>query len=204
MYRVVKRTIDVAVSLFGLVLFSPLFACIAVVNLIIHGRPVLFRQTRPGLNAAMFNMVKFRTMNHATDEHGNLLPDKVRLTRWGRFLRTTSLDEIPELWNVLRGDMSLIGPRPLLPEYLAHYTEAQKRRHEVRPGITGLAQVAGRNALTWEQKFAYDVIYVDSMSFVTDLKILMRTMGMVLKREGINTAEGDAMPKFGSHGSETQ
>ena len=137
-------------------------------------------------------------MTTATDEQGHLLPDSVRLTSWGRFLRATSLDEIPELWNVLRGDMSLIGPRPLLPEYLPHYTPAQMRRHEVRPGITGLAQVEGRNALSWEEKFSYDVQYVDGLSLTNDLRILVKTIALVLKREGINTASGESMPKFGS------
>ncbi|MBW3656191.1 MAG: sugar transferase [Gemmatimonadetes bacterium] len=155
------------------------------------GSPVLFRQTRPGLHGRAFTMYKFRTMRHAYDREGRPLPDPARLTRVGRLLRSTSLDELPELFNVLRGDMSLVGPRPLLPEYLPLYSEEQARRHEVRPGITGWAQVNGRNAITWEQKFRLDVWYVDNHSLRLDALILLRTVAKVLAREGINQ-EGQA------------
>jgi len=138
-------------------------------------------------------------MTNERDIHGDLLSDEVRLTSWGKFLRSSSLDELPELWNVLKGDMSLVGPRPLLPEYLDHYTAQQKRRHEVRPGITGLAQVQGRNELSWDEKFSFDVTYVDHCSLALDVKIIAKTVMSVLKREGINTADGAAMPKFGSN-----
>ena len=157
---------------------------------------MLFRQTRPGLDAKPFVLYKFRTMTNKTDEKGNLLPDEERLTRFGRFLRSTSLDELPELLNVLKGDMSLVGPRPLLMEYLPLYSREQARRHEVKPGITGWAQVNGRNALTWQQKFEMDVWYVDHVSFVLDMKILLRTLFKVLKREAINQPGKATMEKF--------
>jgi len=160
------------------------------------GRPVLFKQMRPGLNAKPFYMYKFRTMTNEKDEQGNPLSDEQRLTRLGRFLRSTSLDELPELFNVLKGDMSLVGPRPLLMQYLARYTPEQARRHEVKPGITGWAQVNGRNAITWEEKFALDVWYVDNWSLWLDIKILAMTVVKVFKREGIS-AKGEAtMPEF--------
>jgi len=160
------------------------------------GRPVLFRQKRPGLKGEPFSIVKFRTMNNERDETGNLLPDELRLTRFGRFLRSTSLDELPEIWNVLRGEMSLVGPRPLLMEYLDRYSEDQAKRHDVLPGITGLAQVKGRNALCWEEKFAYDIEYVDNHNLWVDMKILAMTGLSIFRREGIS-AEGYAtMPFF--------
>jgi lipopolysaccharide/colanic/teichoic acid biosynthesis glycosyltransferase len=171
---------------------------VASINAKVHGLPIFFSQVRPGLNEKPFRMYKFRTMTNERDAQGQLLPDDVRLTSWGKFLRATSLDELPELWNVLKGDMSVVGPRPLLPEYLEHYTATQKRRHEVRPGIPGLAQVQGRNELSWAEKFTFDVAYVDGLSLALDAKIIAKTVLSVLKREGINTVEGVAMPKFGS------
>lgn len=181
-----KRLFDFVFSLLGLLLLAPVLALIAVGVRIKLGAPVLFRQQRPGLHAQLFTIYKFRTMTNAKDQEGNLLPDAERLTSFGRFLRSTSLDELPELWNVLRGDMSLVGPRPLLTQYLDRYTPEQARRHEVCPGITGWAQVNGRNALTWEQKFALDVWYVDHLSFWLDLKIIVLTIWKILKREGIS------------------
>jgi len=198
MYKFFKRTADIFLSAFALVLLSPAVLLVALINVKVHGLPVLFSQVRPGLNEKLFRMYKFRTMTNERDVHGELLPDEVRLTSWGKFLRSSSLDELPELWNVLKGDMSLVGPRPLLPEYLDHYSIEQKRRHEVRPGVTGLAQVQGRNELNWEEKFSFDVTYVDDCSLKLDLKVIAKTVMLVLKREGINTADGAAMPKFGS------
>lgn len=161
-------------------------AIVAVLVRIVHGKPVLFRQNRPGYQSSLFTVYKFRTMNNARDKQGNLLPDEQRLTRLGRFLRSSSLDELPELFNVLRGEMSLVGPRPLFKHYLERYSPEQARRHEVLPGITGWAQVNGRNALDWEEKFRLDVWYVDNWSFGLDLKILLLTLWKVIKREGIS------------------
>ena len=185
-----------AMALLGLLLLSPVMLVIGVMVWRAMGWPVLFEQVRPGLLGKPFRMLKFRSMRHALDSHGQPLPDDQRLTRFGHFLRASSLDELPELWNVLKGDMSLVGPRPLLMEYLPLYTPEQARRHEVRPGITGWAQVNGRNALSWEEKFALDVWYVDNRSFWLDIKILWMTVARVLKRDGIS-AQGEAtMPKF--------
>jgi len=198
MYKAIKRTADILVSALALVLLSPVVLIVALINARVHGLPVLFSQVRPGRGEELFQMYKFRTMTGQRDSAGELLPDEIRLTSWGKFLRASSLDELPELWNVLKGDMSLVGPRPLLPEYLDHYTATQKRRHDVRPGITGLAQVQGRNELSWDAKFKFDVDYVDGLSLALDLKIIAKTVLSVLKREGINTVEGAAMPKFGT------
>lgn len=196
-----KRGIDILGSALGLVLLAPAFLVIAAVIWLALGRPVLFAQRRPGRNGEPFVLYKFRTMREVRDSQGNFLPDEKRLTRLGRFLRATSLDELPELWNVLKGDMSLVGPRPLLMEYLEHYTRDQFRRHAVKPGLTGWAQVNGRNALTWEEKFKLDVWYVDHRSLWLDVKILWLTFVTVIKREGIS-AEGHAtMPKFKGTGS---
>ena len=174
----------------------PVVAVLSVLIVLKLGQPIIFRQTRPGLNGRPFKMIKFRTMNNQCDVDGNLLPDAKRLTAFGRFLRSTSLDELPELWNVLKGDMSLVGPRPLLLEYLPLYSSEQARRHEVRPGITGWAQVNGRNALSWEEKFKLDVWYVDNRSIWLDLKILLLTVKKVFVRDGIS-ADGEAtMSKF--------
>lgn len=191
-----KRFIDIIFASIGLVLLSPLLVFIAIAIRINLGKPILFKQVRPGLKGKPFEMYKFRTMTNERDEHGNLLPDESRLTKLGKFLRSTSIDELPELFNVLKGDMSLVGPRPLLMKYLDRYTDEQARRHEVKPGITGLAQINGRNALSWEEKFELDVWYVDNWSLWLDFKILFLTIGKVFKREGIS-AEGEAtMPEF--------
>lgn len=191
-----KRFFDLTAALFGLILFGPL---ILVLILLIRQKlasPIFFTQTRPGLHGKPFKMIKFRTMTDARDADGNLLPDSVRLTPFGRFLRSTSLDELPELWNVLKGDMSLVGPRPLLMEYLPRYTPEQARRHQARPGITGWAQVNGRNAISWEEKFQMDVWYIDHQSFWLDMKILFFTIRKVLLREGISAQNDVTMPKF--------
>lgn len=184
--KLLKRLIDIGLASVALVLLSPVLLVIAGSVWFFLGSPVLFTQNRPGLNAKIFKMIKFRTMRDATDSNGNTLPDSERLTKFGLFLRASSLDELPELWNVLKGDMSLVGPRPLLIEYLALYTPEQMRRHEVRPGITGWAQVNGRNAISWEEKFKLDVWYVDNRSFWLDMKILLLTMKKVFVREGIS------------------
>ena len=186
--KIIKRFLDFIIALIGLILILPLFVLV-IVGLFFanHGKPFFF-QIRPGKNGRLFKIIKFKTMNDKKDSEGNLLSDDYRLTKIGAFVRKTSLDEIPQLLNVLKGDMSLIGPRPLLPEYLPLYNESQRRRHEVKPGITGWAQVNGRNAISWEQKFEYDVWYVENISFVLDLQILNKTIKKVFKREGI-TAE---------------
>lgn len=191
-----KRIIDIVAAVLGLVILSPLLLSVAVVVRLRLGSPVLFRQVRPGLGGKPFSIYKFRTMKELWDAKGNPLPDEARLTGVGRFLRATSLDELPELWNVLKGDMSLVGPRPLLMEYLERYTPEQARRHEVKPGITGWAQVNGRNALTWEEKFKLDVWYVDHWSLWLDLKILWLTVAKVVKRDGISAAGHATMPEF--------
>jgi lipopolysaccharide/colanic/teichoic acid biosynthesis glycosyltransferase len=183
---IAKRVFDLALTIPGLILLSPAMAVVAIWIRIKAGRPVIFAQARPGRQGMLFNVYKFRTMTDECDAQGNLLPDKARLPRWGRFLRATSLDELPELVNVLRGEMSLVGPRPLLARYLERYTPEQARRHEVRPGITGWAQVNGRNALNWEDKFRLDVWYVDHWSFWFDLRILGMTLWKVFRREGIS------------------
>jgi len=196
----VKRVLDITASIFALVLLSPIILLITLLIRCRLGSPVLFRQTRPGLNGKPFEMIKFRTMRDAFDENGKPLPDSERITPFGRFLRSTSLDELPELWNVLKGDMSLVGPRPLLMEYLPLYSKEQYRRHEVRPGVTGWAQVNGRNALSWDEKFKLDVWYVENHSFWLDIKILLLTVKKVLVRDGIS-AEGQAtMERFRGSG----
>lgn len=196
---ITKRVLDVAGSSIGLVVLSPFLLLVAVAIRITLGEPILFRQGRPGSGGELFTLYKFRTMNDAKDSAGRLLPDNERLEPLGRFLRKTSLDETPELINVLKGDMSLIGPRPLLTEYLDLYTPDQARRHLVKPGISGWAQVNGRNALTWDERFALDLWYIDNWTIGLDLKILWMTLAKVLKREGIS-AEGHAtMPKFTGH-----
>lgn len=185
-YQFFKRAFDVVVSFGGLIFFSPVLLIAGLFTLLSIGKPIFFRQIRPGLHGKPFAMVKFRTMTDARDSDGTLLPDAERLTPFGQFLRRSSIDELPELINVLRGEMSLVGPRPLLMQYLDRYTSEQARRHEVKPGITGWAQINGRNAISWEEKFAYDVWYVDHCSLGLDLKILGLTFGKVLKREGIS------------------
>lgn len=191
-----KRFLDTVVAGFALVLLAPVLAGLALLVRGNLGAPVLFRQIRPGLQGEPFVMMKFRTMRDAVDAQGGVLPDEKRLTQFGRFLRSTSLDELPGLWSVFKGDMSLVGPRPLLMEYLPLYTPEQARRHDARPGITGWAQVNGRNAISWEEKFRLDVWYVDNQSLWLDIKVLFMTVKKVLVRDGIN-AEGEAtMSKF--------
>jgi sugar transferase EpsL len=194
--QVLKRALDLVGSAVALVLFAPLMLYIAWRVQKELGKPVLFRQVRPGLNGKPFVMYKFRTMTEERDAEGRLLPDEKRLTPFGRFLREYSLDELPEFFNVLRGEMSLVGPRPLLMEYLDRYTPEQARRHEVKPGITGWAQVNGRNALSWEEKFKLDVWYVDNWTIWLDLKILWLTLVKVLRREGISAHGHATMPEF--------
>jgi sugar transferase EpsL len=196
MYLFIKRCMDMVGSGLGLVIFSPILMVLAILIRIRMGRPIMFKQMRPGLHGRSFFMYKFRTMTDERDANGALLADEQRLTRLGRFLRSTSLDELPELFNVLKGDMSLVGPRPLLMQYLQRYTPEQARRHEVKPGITGWAQVNGRNAITWEEKFALDVWYVDNWSLWLDIKILAITVVKVFKREGISAAGEATMPEF--------
>ncbi len=191
-----KRAFDIVVATTALAIFSPAIAVLAVLIRKRLGAPVLFSQKRPGLAGKPFRILKFRTMTDDRDPDGTLLPDAARLTPFGKWLRATSLDEVPELWNVVKGDMSLVGPRPLLMEYLPLYTPEQARRHEVRPGITGWAQVNGRNAITWEEKFRLDTWYVDNQSISLDIRILVKTLSKVLRREGIS-ADGEAtMPRF--------
>lgn len=193
---IIKRIMDIVLSTIGLIVLSPVFIIVSIMVYIKLGRPIFFIQERPGKDGEIFKMIKFRTMLNTKDEYGNLLPNEKRLTKFGRFLRSTSLDELPELINVLKGDMSLVGPRPLLVEYLPLYNEHQARRHEVRPGITGLAQVNGRNAISWEEKFNYDVWYVDNFSLLLDIQILVKTIIKVFKRENINQSENVTMTKF--------
>jgi len=194
--QAIKRVVDIAGASVGIILVAPVLLVVSLLVLLTMGRPVLFRQQRPGLRGKPFTLYKFRTMRDARTASGELLPDDLRLTTFGKWLRSTSLDELPELFNVLKGEMSLVGPRPLLMEYLPRYSPDQARRHEVKPGITGWAQVNGRNALTWEEKFRMDVWYVDHWNLWLDMKILLLTIWKVLKREGIS-AEGSAtMPVF--------
>lgn len=188
MYRkYFKRPLDFIMALVGLIVLSPVMLVIAILVRIKLGSPVIFNQPRPGLNEKIFTLYKFRTMTDERDENGELLPDEQRLTPFGTWLRSTSLDELPELWNILKGDMSFVGPRPLLVEYLPLYNEQQRRRHIVRPGLTGLAQVSGRNAVSWEEKFLLDIEYINNITFWGDLAILAKTVLAVLRREGINS-----------------
>lgn len=196
-----KRALDILVSLAGLLLLSLLLLLLAMLVRIFLGSPVLFRQIRPGMDAQPFEILKFRTMLDANGPDGVPLPDAQRLTRFGRFLRASSLDELPELWNVLKGEMSLVGPRPLLMEYVPLYDATQRRRHEVRPGITGWSQINGRNAISWDEKLALDIWYVDNRSLWLDIKILFLTVWAIINRDGINSSEEVPMPKFtGSKG----
>ncbi len=191
-----KRLFDILVSLFVLTFFSPIYLFLAYKVKKNLGSPVLFKQVRPGLHGKPFEMVKFRTMKDAVDAQGNPLPDAERLTEFGKMLRATSLDELPEFWNVLKGEMSLVGPRPLLMEYLPLYNKRQAKRHEVKPGITGYAQVNGRNAISWEQKFELDTWYVENRSFWLDTKILFKTVWKVVAKDDINAVNDATMPKF--------
>ena len=197
-----KRAMDFALSLMAILVLMPVFLVVAVFVRIKLGGPVLFSQERPGRNEKIFKLYKFRTMTNERDSEGKLLPDEVRLTKFGRILRSTSLDELPELFNILKGDMSIIGPRPLLVRYLPRYNTEQKRRHEVRPGLSGLAQVNGRNAISWEDKFKYDVEYVENVTFLGDWKIIWKTVCNVIKREGISSETSATMEEF--MGSETE
>ena len=203
--RVIKRIIDLVLSGIALLVLSPVYLILAILVRIKLGSPVLFSQERPGKNEKVFRMYKFRSMTDARDADGNLLPDEERLTHFGAALRATSLDELPELWNIFKGDMSIVGPRPLLVRYLPRYNERQHRRHDVRPGLTGWAQVNGRNAISWEQKFEYDVEYVEKESFLFDVKILFMTVGKVLHRSGITSEGNITMEEFmGDEGADTQ
>jgi undecaprenyl phosphate N,N'-diacetylbacillosamine 1-phosphate transferase len=194
--KFIKRPMDITLALIAIIVLSPVLLVVAFLVRVKLGSPVLFKQQRPGLNEKIFTVYKFRTMTEERDENGELLPDSVRLTKFGRFLRSTSIDELPELLNILRGGMSIIGPRPLLVQYLLLYDEHQKRRHEVRPGLSGLAQVSGRNAISWEDKFNLDVEYVDNMSFISDWKIIFLTLKKVFIREGINSKAAATMEPF--------
>jgi len=194
--RFFKRLFDFVLALIGLIVLSPVLLIVAILVRVKLGKPILFKQKRPGLNEKIFTLYKFRTMTDKRDENGNLLPDSERLTKFGKFLRSTSLDELPELFNILKGDMSFVGPRPLLVEYLQLYNQVQRRRHEVRPGLTGLAQINGRNAISWEEKFKIDIQYVDNLTFLKDIKILFLTVIKVLKREGISSENSVTMERF--------
>ena len=191
-----KRVIDFLIALIGLVLLSPVFIVVMVLLYFANQGKPFFLQARPGLNEKIFNIIKFKTMNDKKDGQGNYLPDSERLTRIGSFIRQTSLDELPQLINVLKGDMALIGPRPLLPQYLSLYNESQKRRHNIRPGITGWAQVNGRNAISWTMKFELDIWYIDNVSFATDCKVMFLTLKKVIKKEGINQADQATVEAF--------
>ncbi len=191
-----KSIFDKTLALFLIILFSPIYIVVSLLIFFKMGSPILFRQKRPGYKEKIFGIYKFRTMTNEKDANGNLLPDDKRLIGIGRFIRSTSLDELPQLFNVLKGEMSFVGPRPLLKEYLPLYNEKQKRRHDVKPGITGWAQVNGRNAISWEQKFDYDVWYVDNQSFLLDIKILWLTFLKVVKRSDISSSTSSTMEKF--------
>lgn len=194
--KYIKRVMDFILSLIAIIVLSPIMLLVALLVRTNLGSPVIFKQERPGLNEKIFTMYKFRTMTDERDENGELLPDSERLTKFGKFLRSTSLDELPELFNILKGDMSIVGPRPLLVEYLPLYNEHQRRRHEVRPGLSGLAQVNGRNAISWEEKFDLDVQYVDNITFLGDWKIILLTIKKALMREGINSETAVTMEPF--------
>ena len=194
--KFIKRPQDFICALLGLIVLSPVILITAILVRVKLGSPVIFKQQRPGKDEKIFNLYKFRSMTDAKDENGELLPDEIRLTAFGKKLRSTSLDELPELINILKGDMSVVGPRPLLVRYLPRYNEHQKRRHEVRPGFTGYAQVNGRNSITWEDKFDKDVYYVDHISFLGDWKIIFKTVSTVLKRDGISSDTHATMEEF--------
>ena len=194
--KYIKRPLDFILSLIAIIILSPLILIVAILVRIKLGKPLIFKQQRPGKNEKIFTLYKFRTMTDKKDENGNLLPDEQRLTKFGKALRSTSLDELPELINILKGDMAIVGPRPLLVEYLPLYNEEQKHRHYVRPGLTGLAQISGRNAITWEEKFKEDIEYVNNITFIQDTKIILKTFVKVFKKEGINQEGNATMRKF--------
>lgn len=199
MYRkYVKRLLDIVLSLIAIVITLPIFLLTGILVLIFLGKPAIFRQKRPGKNEKIFTMYKFRTMTKGKNRNGDMLPDELRLTKFGKFLRKTSLDEIPEFINILKGDMSFVGPRPLLIEYLPYYTKEEHHRHDVRPGLTGLAQVSGRNLLNWNDRFKKDIEYVYNLSFLFDLKIVFKTIYKVIKREGINDQNSATMTSLAS------
>lgn len=203
MYRkYIKRLLDFILSLIAIIILSPILLIVAILVRIKLGSPVIFKQKRPGLHERIFTLYKFRTMTDQKDEQGNLLPDEIRLTKFGKLLRSTSLDELPELFNILKGDMSVVGPRPLLIRYLPLYNEHQKHRHDVRPGFTGWAQCNGRNAISWEEKFDLDVYYIRHVSFLLDLKVIFKTIKIVLFREGISSNTSVTMEEFRGNGSE--
>lgn len=185
MYKYIKRFFDIVSSLIAIIVLSPVLVITSILVRTKLGSPVLFKQERPGKDEKIFTLMKFRTMTDERDENGELLPDEVRLTKFGKFLRSTSIDELPELFNILKGDMSVIGPRPLLVQYLPYYTEEERHRHDVRPGLSGLAQANGRNNVTWEEKFAWDIKYVNEMSLILDINILLKTVFNVLKRDDV-------------------
>ncbi|MDT2819130.1 sugar transferase [Vagococcus lutrae] len=191
-----KRIIDVLASGIGLIILSPVFLILFLLVRTKIGSPVIFKQKRPGKDERIFDMYKFRTMTDEKDSAGNLLPDDERLTSFGKKLRSTSLDELPEMWNIFKGDMSIVGPRPLLVKYLPLYNERQKKRHNVRPGLTGLAQINGRNAISWEDKFKYDIEYVDDLTFFMDVKIFIKTIKKVFVKEGITSSSSQTMEEF--------
>lgn len=202
--KYIKRLLDIIISFTALVIFSPVLLVVAVLVRTKLGSPVIFHQDRPGYHEKVFQLCKFRSMTDVRGADGELLPDEVRLTKFGKALRATSLDELPELWNILKGDMSLIGPRPLLVKYLPLYNEFQRHRHDVKPGLTGWAQVNGRNTITWEQRFEYDVYYVNHISFLMDLKILFQTVAVVFRHSDINSATDATMEAFTGTGSKTE
>lgn len=199
--KYMKRLLDIILSGMALVILSPVLLIVAVLVRTKLGSPVIFHQERPGKDEKIFTLCKFRTMTDGKDENGNLLPDEVRLTRFGKLLRSTSLDELPELWNILKGDMSIVGPRPLLVRYLPYYTEEERKRHSVRPGLTGYAQINGRNALNWEDRFAYDLAYVEKCSLALDIKILFETVGKVFKRSGTLSGAAQTVEDFDKYRS---
>ncbi|MDQ0873151.1 undecaprenyl phosphate N,N'-diacetylbacillosamine 1-phosphate transferase [Paenibacillus sp. V4I3] len=192
----IKRPQDLILTLIALIIISPILLVVAIMVRFKLGSPVLFTQERPGMNGEIFKIYKFRTMTDEKDENGELFPDSIRLTKFGRFLRSTSLDELPELWNIIRGEMAIVGPRPLLNQYLPLYSEYQKRRHEMRPGLSGHAQINGRNAISWDDKFKLDVDYVNNVSFIGDWKIIFLTFKMVFMREGISSNTSVTMEPF--------
>ena len=194
--KYIKRILDFMLSLLALIVLSPIMLVIYILVRIKLGKPAIFKQKRPGKNEEIFTLYKFRTMTDEKDENGNLLPDEKRLTKFGKFLRSTSLDELPELINIIKGDMAIVGPRPLLVEYLEYYTEEEKHRHDVRPGLTGLAQVSGRNTITWEEKFKQDNKYIKNITSINDIKIIIKTIGKVFKRDGISQDGNATIEKF--------
>lgn len=198
--RYIKRPMDFVLSFFALLVLSPVFGIVAILVRLKLGSPVIFKQERPGFHEKIFTLYKFRTMTDQRDDAGNLLPDEKRLTKFGKFLRSTSLDELPELWNILKGDMAVVGPRPLLVEYLPLYSTEQRHRHDVRPGLTGLAQVTGRNAIAWEDKFTMDILYTGKIRFLEDCRIILKTLVCVFKRSGIAGNASDTTESFAGTG----